>query len=151
SVAFSQHGTRALSLTNAPSARSSDNKFALWNAENGILLVTGPRAWWSTGIALSHDGTRIVAGGWDHSLHLWDTGTGRFLGTVSEQSDKGKRESEWTSSTAFSPDGKHIVSGSHLGKLHLWDAATGALLRTFGHTDTIEWLGFSPDSARFAS
>ena len=72
----------------------------------------------------SPDGKRIVSGGYDTTLRLWDAASGLPIG----QPLKG--HSRQVTSVAFSPDGKLIVSGGHDRTLRLWDAATGTPLGT---------------------
>ncbi|MEL7401069.1 MAG: hypothetical protein AAFN68_10925, partial [Pseudomonadota bacterium] len=70
-------------------------------------------------VSFSLDGQRIVSGGDDGTVRLWDAQTGNAIG----QPLKG-HEAE-VHSVSFSPDGQHIVSGSNDGTLRLWDAQTG--------------------------
>jgi hypothetical protein len=57
------------------------------------------------GVAFSPDGERIVSGGEDNALKLWDAQTGQEVMTL-------KGHTGYVASVAFSPDGKRIVSGS---------------------------------------
>ncbi|KAG9023224.1 hypothetical protein FRB95_013402 [Tulasnella sp. JGI-2019a] len=103
--------------------------------ESGIRVVRGyarqwPQALWTaskhssaiTCVAVSPDGTTIVSGSYDHTLHLWDAKTGAAIG----EAMKGHTNS--VSCVAVSPDGTTIVSGSYGHTLHLWDAKTGAAI-----------------------
>lgn len=100
-------------------------------------------------IAVSPDGSRIVSGGDDHTLRLWDAKTGQPLGAPL----KG-HEGE-VQSVAFSPDGKYIVSGGGGGDrtLRLWDAKTGQLIGAplEGDKSSVYSVAFSPDSRRIVS
>ena len=78
-------------------------------------------------VAFSPDGARVLSGGWDKTVKLWDAATGALLRTF-------EGHAAGVTSVAFSPDGARVLSGSEDDTLKLWDAATGALLRTFeGH------------------
>jgi WD40 repeat protein len=90
-------------------------------------------------VAFSPDGARVLSGGRDRTLKLWDAESGRLIRTFVGHSDM-----VW--SVAFSPDGTRILSGSEDKTVKLWDAATGQLLRSFqGHSQTVFSVAFTPD------
>lgn len=92
-----------------------------------------------TASAVSPDGTRLVSGGGDKLLKLWDTATGRLLRTM-------EGHSESISSVAFSPDGARLLSASQSATIVLWDAATGGRIRSWaGHRISVTSVAFSPD------
>jgi len=66
-------------------------------------------------IAFDADGTRIVAGGQDKSVIMWDARTGRELMTMRGQDSN-------VSAVAFSPDNSRLAVGCLDGRIHLWDA-----------------------------
>jgi eukaryotic-like serine/threonine-protein kinase len=66
-------------------------------------------------VAFSPDGKKIVSGGDDNRLKVWDAASGQETLTL-----KGHTDRVW--SVAFSPDGKKIVSGSEDKTLKVWDA-----------------------------
>jgi WD40 repeat protein len=100
-----------------------------------------------TSVAFSPDGHRIVSGGNDATLRLWDAGTGQPIGAPLAG------HTDWVTSVAFSPDGHRIVSGSKDRTLRLWDAGTGQPIGAplAGHTDLITSVAFSPDGHRIIS
>ena len=70
-------------------------------------------------VAVTPDGRRLVSGGDDGTLRLWDAQTGRPIG------DPLTRASRRVRSVAVTPDGRRLVSGGWDGTLRLWDAQTG--------------------------
>jgi WD40 repeat protein len=88
-------------------------------------------------VAFSPDGVQIASGSYDNTIELWDTASGRLLGTLEGHSSLGM-------SVAFSPDGTRIASGSEDHTIKLWDTASGRLLRTFeGHTATVMSVAYT--------
>src|SRR5262249_27180956 len=69
-------------------------------------------------VAFSPDGTRLVSGGQDTTVRVWDAGTGQE--TLTLRGHKGM-----VSSVAFSPDGTRLVSGGNDKTVRVWDAGTG--------------------------
>ncbi|WP_413206196.1 pentapeptide repeat-containing protein [Rhodospirillum sp. A1_3_36] len=103
--------------------------------------------WLATGpvqcCAFSPDGRRLLSGGEDGTLRLWNAETGRILSAI----EHGTR----IQSCAFSPDGRRLISGGDDGTLRLWDAETGRALSAMEHGDWITSCAFSPDGRRLIS
>ena len=96
-------------------------------------------------VNFSPAGKRIVSGGHDNSLKVWDTQTGQETLTLSGHSG-------YVTSVSFSPDGKRIVSGSLDNSLKVWDAQTGQETLTLkGHSGPVYSVSFSPDGKRIVS
>lgn len=98
-------------------------------------------------VAYSPDGQRVVAGGLDCPVTVWDTKNGKKLLCIDEH---------WVESVSFSPDGQQLASGG--GNLHdpgrviIWDAQTGQeLFNLRGHSRGVRSVAFSPDGQRLAS
>ena len=98
-------------------------------------------------IAFSPDGKRIVTGGEDETIRLWDALTGLPIGKPFNGHEG------VVNSVAFSPDGKLIASGSDDFTVRLWNAETGQTLGEplRGHQDIVSSVAFSPDGKRVVS
>ncbi len=91
------------------------------------------------------DNRRIVTGGNDHVVRVWDVVTGEQLMTLSGHSDI-----IW--SVAVSPDGQILASTSADKTAKIWDAATGQEIATLrGHTDDMGMVEFAPDGKTLAT
>ena len=78
-------------------------------------------------------GDRVISGGEDGTVRLWDPGTTRVI-------------SGPVTSAQFSPDGSRVLTGGTDGTVRIWDAATGRLERALrGPTAQTVALGFSRD------
>ncbi|QRW18431.1 Vegetative incompatibility protein HET-E-1 [Rhizoctonia solani] len=132
-----------------------------WPRTKGLVRLEGSvfegrrsaaLATWATGssvnkLALSQDGKRMVSGGDDGTISVWDVSTGRrILGPV-----KKHEGNVWE--VKFSPDDTTIASGSADYTIYISNAYTGNTLvgPLEGHTKTICFLSFSPDGLFLAS
>jgi WD40 repeat protein len=110
-----------------------------------IEFVPNPAAETVLSAAFSPDGLRLLSGGQDKTLKLWDAATGHLLRVFHDHAGG-------VEAVAFSPDGWRLLSGSADKTLRLWNAATGKSLRTFeGHSAAVTSAAFSPDGSRVIS
>jgi WD40 repeat protein len=92
-----------------------------------------------TSVVFSPDSRFALSGSEDHTLILWDVGTGKELRSFAGHTDE-------VFAVAFAPDGRFALSGSKDKSLKLWDVATGKVVRSFsGHDGGVLSAGFSPD------
>jgi WD40 repeat protein len=94
---------------------------------------------------VSPNGQRVASVGADHSVRLWEVGTGREVLSVPTQADG-------MISVVFSPDGRRIAGGGQDGAVRIYDAASGQeVTRCEGHGDPVSCVAFSPDGRHVAS
>ncbi|CAE6498790.1 unnamed protein product [Rhizoctonia solani] len=101
------------------------------------VTKTGERITWSfkgdtddiSSIQFSHDGSCIVAGSDDSTVHIWDTQTGHsILGPL-------KGHTGNVASVAYSPDGTYVASASRDKSIRIWDVSTQS-----ASSPLIDWL-----------
>ncbi|WAM19967.1 nSTAND1 domain-containing NTPase [Rhodococcus sp. JS3073] len=101
---------------------------------------------WVQSVAFNDDGSRIVSGGSDGAIRLWEV-TGRPIGAIYGHAGVVR-------SVAFSPNGQQIVSGSWDFSIKMWSANN---LSSFGNPMTesgmyeVYGVAFSPDGHRIVS
>ncbi len=97
-------------------------------------------------LAFSPDGRRLVAGGAENTVKIWDVQTGQ------EQTIRGHSGDVWA--TAFSPDpeGRWVASAGDDSTVKVWDSRIGTLVHSFrGHIGIVSSVAFSPDGRRLFS
>jgi WD40 repeat protein len=111
---------------------------------------------WVTRLAFSPDGARILTGGHDQAVKVWDAQKGTLLLDA-----KGMMSPKC--SVAFSPDGQRVVAGRGDGTSRVIDARTGQVLlelkgrpqvvgsRESSSTPGVLCLAFSPDGTRIVT
>ncbi|MGV0790208.1 nSTAND1 domain-containing NTPase [Mycolicibacterium sp. XJ1819] len=149
SVAFSPGGSRIVS-------GGSDNTVRVWSSpfkptvSDWIGRPIGGALLGHHGAVLSvtfnSDTTRIVSGGEDGSVRVWDAVTG--LPIPANQGAEVR-------AVAFRPDGKLMASGGADGTVKLWDpgaaVATGQLGLPSDSDRQIDSVAFSPDGGRLVT
>lgn len=100
-------------------------------------------------VAMDETGTRIVSGGDDGWMKLWDLKTGELLRSVRVFQGA-------VSAVAFSPDGQTIASGAQAGEARLWwldrSPELSSKMDYKGHPDfrRVNQLAFNPDGTVLA-
>jgi WD40 repeat protein len=98
-----------------------------------------------TAVAFSPDDRFIASGSADHTVKLWDAGTGKEIRTLDGHRDR-------VTGVAFSPDAKRLATASVDRTVRVWDTATGKeLICLKRHGGPVTCVAFSSDSRRIAS
>lgn len=120
--------TYAFSLAFAPNSNklaigASNGKLQTYTLSTGAIdlnIIAHPG--WVTAVAYSPDNSRIITGGSDDKIKIWDT-LGNVIDTlISHAGD--------ITAVRYTPDGSKIVSAAKDNKIKIWDAASGTLLYT---------------------
>jgi WD40 repeat protein/serine/threonine protein kinase len=137
-VAFSPDGVRIASISGA--------MVFVCNASTGKLEFTRePHDGAVLCLAFSPDGKRLVSGGSDRKVKLWDATSvddpSRLIGHKSS-----------IQCVAFSLDGTRLASASGDKTVRIWDLKTGKqLVAIQANVSFVESIAFSPDGTRLAS
>lgn len=111
-------------------------------ASGSIIHNITAHSTWVQGVDWS--GTKIVTGGNDNLVKLWDS-AGNYIRSFNGHSGA-------VLSVQFSKDGTKIISASADNSIKLWDVATGALIQTYtGHTDDVLQAKISDDGTKIVS
>ncbi|CAE7155733.1 unnamed protein product [Rhizoctonia solani] len=142
SVAFSQDAKLIASGSGGPYTSSTAYAVQLWNVQTR-KPASGPfkgHTHYVLSVSFSADGTRLVSGSDDKTIHIWDAERGTtIMGPL-------KGHTGFVRSTAFSPNGAQIVSCSDDGTIRFWDARSGGMIGEpyKGHTSAVHSAAFSP-------
>jgi WD40 repeat protein len=97
---------------------------------------------WS--VALSPDRQRLISGGADCTINLWDLQTGQVLSRLAGHTDVVR-------AIALSPDGQTVVSGSGDKTIKIWNLQTNELISTLEETSPVWSVALSPDGKTLVS
>ncbi|XP_032223290.2 apoptotic protease-activating factor 1 [Nematostella vectensis] len=97
------------------------------------------------GIAVTPDTKKIITGGADGSIRVWDYETGKELNKLLDHT-------KLVYTLALSPHADFLVSGAFDHTVKIWDMDTLSLVRTLkGHKNWVSGVLVTPDSKRIIS
>jgi WD40 repeat protein len=97
-------------------------------------------------VCFSSDGQRVVSGGKDGNVKVWDSASGE------EQACIAHAGGDVFCSVGFSSDGGRVVTGDSYGNVKVWDSASGEEQACMAHGGgKVNSVGFSPDGRRVVS
>ena len=90
-------------------------------------------------VVFSPDGSHVVSGSNDNTVHIWNVVTGEAEAVLMGHSSS-------VYSVDFSPDSSHVVSGSADNTIHIWNMMTGeSEAELKGDSGEVYSVAFSPD------
>jgi WD40 repeat protein len=104
-------------------------------------------------VAISADGSEVVAGTETGAVPRWAAAAGRPLPLIQEPRAGGLGSSNFSiignsiTSVSFSPDGTKILTSSDDTNARIWNAATGKPLKVLVASNTLNDAAFSPSGA----
>jgi WD40 repeat protein len=96
------------------------------------------------GVAFSNDGLRIVSGGLDNSVRVWDAASGK-----QDKLLQGHTKQVW--SVAFHPNNRQVFSASWDTTVRLWDVKTGNEAKRYTHPLDVNGIAIARDGNTFLS
>lgn len=114
-----------------------------WHFETDEITRMSIDARLVTSLAYSDDGRRLLIGGPEGDVTLWDVTTERLIHTLPGLETN-------VLSLDFSPDGRRALGSDENGNVTLWDTATGQVLRHIWHIGGVFTVAFHPDGMHFA-
>jgi WD40 repeat protein/class 3 adenylate cyclase len=123
----------------------------LWDARTGKRLRSFVHSTDQSGpgtvyrVAFSPDASRLYTAGWDHTVKIWSTSSGRLLRTIHAHSDQ-------INALVLSPDGSRLLTASSDGTAKLWALPSGRHLLTINAQSGAIWdATFNPSGTQIAT
>jgi WD40 repeat protein len=108
----------------------------IYDGANGQLLLD-LNSQGEFAVDWSPDGIRLLTGGENGRVQIWDTQNGKILIEMEGHKKSGwgifQEQSDRVFAARFSPDGTQAATFSINGVVHIWDANTSELLHTLVH------------------
>ncbi len=138
---------KATGLAASPPTTAPTSKPTLISISNALLTYQGEgRGQPVDTVAWSPDGTRLVSGGGDSTVQVWNAASGQILVRYNGHAQAGIYFAAW------SPTSKMIATTDPQGPVQVWDAMTGRQIITYAaHTKAAWGVAWSPDGTRIAS
>ncbi|AFY80081.1 WD40 repeat domain-containing protein [Oscillatoria acuminata] len=139
----------ALSNTQVISASGRDftgnSSLKVWDLDRGALLQTVPGNRSGINALALLSGDRVISGGGDRAVNIWDIKGGDRLKSL-------ENHSRWIEDLAVTPDQKLAISASADNTLIVWNIESGNKLHILeGHTGPVNSVTLTPDGTQAIS
>ena len=144
-VSFSPDGSRIVSGSNVVPGNANDTTAKVWElvTRKRPRVITAHEGEWVHALNFDTDATRMVSGGSDHSVRVWDVVTGNLIRSL--QGHEG-----WVNDVAFAPDGTSVFSCSVDGSIRIWDL-NGETSDELQLGSSVSCIALNPDGTKLAS
>lgn len=137
-VAYSDRTTNEISVWDL-----TNNRYLFDLGINTFPFITAQLVTWSP------DNSKIISGGWDNTLRVWDASSGEELRVIYS-------DSPWFESVAWSPSGDLIAVGHKDGLVYIIDTISWKTINTLfgpngGHEGGVPVVSWSPDGTKIAA
>jgi eukaryotic-like serine/threonine-protein kinase len=100
-------------------------------------------------VAFSPDNRRLICGGWDHKVRVWDVETGDDIHVFDFVQQPGENFAVYC--LAVAPDGQRALAGGRDGRVWYLDLKNGTILKSCDHPKTQERDGLGVMNVAFSS
>ena len=137
-------------------AASLDRTWRAWNVADGSPRTVVTTSTPLNAIALTKDGTQLVAGGADGTIRIWSTifdkATAGNSGTVQKPLGEWKaHEKPITSLALVMPAGERLASASEDGTVRIWQIASAKQIAKLDYPGKVTAVAVRPDGQVLAS
>ena len=145
-VSFSPDGSRIVSGSSVVPGRSEETTAKVWElvTRKRPRVITAHEGEWVRALNFDADATRIVSGGSDHLVQIWDVVTGNLMRSL--QGHEG-----WVNDVCFAQDGTSVFSCSVDGSIRVWTLDPGTSKETLDLGAPVNCIGLNPDGTKLAS
>ena len=101
-------------------------------------------------LAFSADNQRLISGGDDQALSIWNLSAGNAAAITKIEGQKIEGQGAVVDAVAFTPDGSQVLASAG-NSIRLWNLDDSAMVHEMaGHTDRIRYIGIGEDSIPYS-